>query len=81
MNNLMLAAIQIGGDGLINQLVTVLLIALCLGVIYAIGWYFFREPPAPALAMKVWNGLFILLIGLAIVNFLLGLAGHQFIKW
>lgn len=82
MNILMLAALNIGsGDGFVNNLFQVLILALACGVIYGIGWYFFRNPPFGAIAMKIWNGFFVLIGGIIILNFLLGLGGHSFIKW
>lgn len=72
---------NLGGNGLIHQLIIVLLVALAAAVVYAIGWYFFKDSPAPPLMLKVWNGFFILVGGLVIVNFLLGLMGHPLIAW
>ena len=75
-------AIQIGGSGLINQLVTVLLIALCAAVVYVMGWFFFRKnPPFPALVLYIWQGFFVLVGGLIVINFLLGLGGHPLVTW
>jgi len=68
-------------DGLIHQLVWFLLVALCVGVVYAMGWYFFSKPPFPSVAMLVWNGLFVLVGGLVIINFLLSMFGHPLVKW
>jgi hypothetical protein len=59
----------------------VLIIMLCAAVVYGIGWYFFKDPPMPPLVMKVWNGFFILVGGLIIVNFLMSVADRPFIKW
>lgn len=77
----LLGAVELGGKGMINDLITFLLVTLCVCIVYAIGWYFFKDPPCPPITMKIWNGLFILIGGLAIVNFFLGLGGHQFIAW
>jgi hypothetical protein len=69
------------GDGFIHQLITFLLIALCAGVVYGIGWYFFKDPPFPPLVLKIWGGIFVLVGGLALVNFLLSLSGNGFMHW
>lgn len=81
MNEIMLAAIDIGGKGFINQLVTLLIYGICVGLIYAAGLWFFRRPSIPPIAITIWNGLFILLGLVIILNFLLGLGGKQFIEW
>ena len=77
----MFAAIVIGGDGFINQLLTFLIYGICVGLIYATGLWFFRRPSIPPVAMTIWNGLFILLGLVIILNFLLGLGGKGFITW
>lgn len=79
--NTLIAAIKMGGEGLINQLLTFLLIALCVSIVYVMGWFFFRKPPVPPVVLFIWQGLFVLLGGLVIINFLLSLAGHPLIKW
>lgn len=80
-----LAAIDLGGgDGFIHQLEMFLLVGLALLVLYFIGWWFATRPKivqmAP-IALTVWQGLFVLVGGLVLINFLLGLAGHGFVKW
>lgn len=82
MNYLMFSVVRIGGEGMINQLLTFLLIALCVGVVYAMGWFFFkRQPPFPPVVLLIWQGLFVLVGGIVIINFLLGLGGYSFLKW
>lgn len=71
----------IGGDGLVHQLLMILVVGICVGIVYAMGWWFLKRPPIPAIALTVWNGLFILVGGIIIINFLLSLGGHQFIEW
>jgi len=88
MNFLMtLAEIKLnaGSDnGFIQQLITLLIIGICVGIVYAMGYWFFNRPSiagkAP-IAMTIWNGLFVLVGGIVIINFLLSLGGHGFIKW
>lgn len=78
---MMLAEFSIGGDGLVNQLLTLLLFGICIAIVYAMGYWFFTRPKVPPLVMMIWNGLFILVGGIVIINFLMGLGGNQFIKW
>lgn len=81
MNSVMLSA-AVSGEGMVKQLVFVLVVGICLAVVYFLGRYFITSVFAlPPTAMKVWNGLFALLGGLCIINFLLGLVDLAFIKW
>lgn len=75
------SALDLGGEGFVNQLVTFLVIGLVVGILYAIAHYFATRPKAPAIALTIVNGAFILIGGLALINFLLGLVGKGFIKW
>jgi hypothetical protein len=72
---------EISGSGFVHQLIAVLLVALCVAVVYGIGWYFFSKPPFGGIVLKIWNGFFILVGGLIIINFLLSLNGHGFVAW
>jgi len=74
-------SVSISGDngGLIHSLLVFLLVLLCGGVLWTMGWYLLKN--FPPLAMTVWNGLFILIGGICLINFLLSLAGHPFIAW
>ena len=77
-----LADISVGsGDGFVHQLIAILLIGICVGIVYAMGWWFLKRPPIPPVALTVWNGLFILVGGIIVINFLLSLGGHGFIHW
>lgn len=79
--NTFLAAIEIGGTGMINQLLTFLLLGICVGLVYAAGWWFIKNPPVPPIVLKIWQGLFIIVGLIVIINFLLGLTGNPIIKW
>lgn len=59
----------------------VLIVGICVAIVWALGRWFILKFGAPALVMVVWNALFMLLGAIFIINFLLGLTGHQFIKW
>lgn len=80
MNSLISLA-AIAGDGLVHQLLMVLLVAICVGIVWALGRWFIQKFAAPALAMTVWNGLFLIVGAIVIINFLLSLTDHGFIKW
>jgi len=75
----MLAALS--GEGMVNQLMFVLVVGICVLLIWWVGRWFITKLGAPPITMTIWNGLFILLELIVIVNFLLGLVGHPFIKW
>ena len=75
------ADVTIGGDGLIHQLLMILIVGICVVVVFLMGRWFISRPSVPPVAMTIWIGLFVLVGGIIIVNFLLGLGGHQFVRW
>jgi len=82
MQSLLATAVTVGGgNGLVHNLLMVLLVGICVGIVYAMGWWFLKRPPVPPIALTVWNGLFILVGGIVVINFLLSLADYHFIKW
>lgn len=68
-----------GGDGLVHQLFVVLIIGICVALIWAVGRWFIQKLNAPPLVMTIWNGFFILVGLIVVVNFLLSLTGHGFV--
>lgn len=68
------------GDGLVHQLFVVLLVGICCALIWWAGNWFMGKAGGPPLAGTVWNGLFILILLIVVINFLLSLAGHGFVK-
>jgi amino acid permease len=68
-------------NGLVGQLFFFLIVGLCVALIFWVGRWFIQKLNAPAQAMTLWNGLFILVGLIVALNFLLGLAGHPFIRW
>lgn len=80
---LMLSTIlaAVSGEGMVRQLLFVLIIGICVLVVWWMGRYFITKLGAPPIVMTVWNGLFILLGGIVIINFLLGLVDRPFIRW
>lgn len=79
----MLAAseLKLRGDGFLSQLITFLVVGLCVGLLYAAAHYFATRPKAPGIALTIVNGLFIIVGCLVLINFLLGLTGKAFIDW
>lgn len=78
LNFTTLAAIS--GEGMINQLLFVLIIGICLAIVWWLGKYFAGQLEAPPIAIKIWNGLFTLLLCLCAINFLLSLIGKPFVR-
>ena len=75
-------SVRTGGDsGLVQSLIYVLLIGICVALVWWVGKWFIGQLGAPAIAMTIWNGLFILIGLIVIVNFLLGLTGHPLVRW
>jgi hypothetical protein len=79
VKSLLLASID--GQGLVHQLMVVLIIAVCAAIVWALGRWVAAKLAAPAVVMTVWNGLFLFVGAICVINFLLGLAGHPFIAW
>jgi hypothetical protein len=77
--NLMLA--DIGGSGLVHDLFAFLIIGVCCLIVWALGRWAITALGAPAMAMTIWTGLFIFVGAIILINFLLGLAGHPFIRY
>ncbi len=75
----MLAAIT--GQGMVHDLSIVLVVGICLLILWWLGKYFGEKFGAPAIAMTVWTGLFILLGGFCLINFLMGLIGYPIVHW
>lgn len=71
----------VSGD-FIHQLWHVLIIALCALVIFAIGmWFIQKLAPAYPVVLTVWIGFFVLVGGMIVLNFLMGLGGHPLYSW
>ncbi len=69
------------GEGLIHNLLMALIVMICGGILYMMGRYFFTREGVPGIAMTIWNGLFILVGGIVLINFLMSLAGHPLVRW
>ncbi len=66
---------------MVGNLLTALVVGIAILVIWWAGTYFIGAFGAPPLFAKIWNGLFVLLAVIFVVNFLMSLAGHGFIVW
>jgi len=78
----LIADISVGsGSGLIHSLLAVLIVGICIGIVYAVGRWFILKLTQSALVMTVWNGFFILVGAIIVINFLMSLTGHPFIQW
>jgi hypothetical protein len=67
--------------GLIHSLFAVLIIGICVAIIWAVGRYFITKITQNALAMTVWNGFFVLVGAIIVINFLMSLDGHAFMVY
>jgi hypothetical protein len=72
---------DISGSDALHTLLIVFLVVLCGLIIWWLGKTFFPKFGAPPILLTVWDFLFILLGALILINFLMGLAGHPFVKW
>lgn len=79
MSSIMLSVVS--GEGLVHQLMMVLIVGVCVAIIWALGRWTIVKFALPALVLTVWNGLFLFVGAFCLINFLLGLAGYPLIKW
>lgn len=75
----LLAAVD--GSGFLRQAFVIFIILVCALIVWWLGRTFFPKLSAPAVVTTVWDGLFILLGAIAVINFLLSLVGKGFIDW
>lgn len=72
---------DLGGSGMAHS-IFVVFIAILIGLIlWALGRYFFPKFGMPAIGMTIWDGFFILIAAIMMINFLAGLAGHPLFPW
>ena len=81
MNPIMAVAVSVGGGGLAHDVFVIFIFILIGLILWALGNYGFPKFGAPPIVMTIWNGLFILVGAVIVINFLAGLAGHRFIDW
>jgi hypothetical protein len=68
------------GGGMVHQLLVVLIVGIAIAVVWWGGTYFIGLLKAPPVALMIWNGLFVLLAIIFVVNFLMSLVGHGFLQ-
>jgi hypothetical protein len=69
------------GSGVVQQLFMFLIVGLCVAAIWWVGRYIAIKMKLPQGVLDGWNIIFILVGLVVLINFLLGLGGHQFIPW
>lgn len=69
------------GDGFLKQALTIFIVIAVGLIIWGLGRWLFPKLNAPAMVLTVWDGLFVLVGAVAVINFLLSLIGKGFIKW
>jgi len=77
MNSLLPLLALISGEQLINALV----ILVIWGVILWVLWWGLHKIAPPEPWLKVGTVILVLITVVVLINILLGLAGHGFIKW
>lgn len=77
----MLSDVTVGGNGFAHDAFVIFLAILIGLIIWALGRYFFPKLQMPPIGMLVWDGLFVLIGAILVINFLAGLMGHPFIHW
>ena len=81
MNPLFAASVNLGGSGMAHDIFAIFIFILIGLILWALGNWGFPKLGAPPIVMTVWNGLFVLVGAVIVINFLAGLAGHRFIEW
>jgi len=79
MNTRLLA--YVSGDSLVHNLLILLVVVICVAAIYFVGKWFLQRLTAGPTALMVWDGVFILIGLIFVINFLLSLIGRPFIQW
>ena len=74
-------AIIVGGSGLAHSAFVVFLAVLIGLILWGLGRYFFPKLGMPPMGMLIWDGLFVLIAAILVINFLAGMMGHSFIAW
>lgn len=77
MNSIILAA---SGEGLVRQLWVLAIIVICAGILWAFGKWAIKALKVPPHALTVWDGIFLLVGVLVVINFLLSLIGYPVLR-
>jgi hypothetical protein len=82
IHSMLADVVHVGSSGgLVNGLFFVLIVGICVLLIWWVGTWFIGKLGAPAIVRTIWDGLFILVGLVVIINFLLGLGGHPLVAW
>lgn len=74
-------SVNTGGSGMAHGIFVIFLAILIGLILWGLGHYFFPKLGMPATGMLIWDGLFILIAAIIVINFLAGMMGHAFITW
>ena len=69
------------GRGIVYNFLRLLILGICCLAIWWTGKWFIGSLAAPAIVLTVWNGLFILVGLIVLIDFLLSLIGKSFLPW
>lgn len=69
------------GEGLTRDIFVVFICILIGLILWGLGRYFFPKFSMPPFGMMVWDGLFVLIAAIVLINFLASLAGHPLFRW
>ena len=74
---------QIGGSGMVHNLFMILVIGICVALVWVTGRWFIKDvfKATNPNVLTVWTALFVLVGVIVVINFLMSLIDHQFIKW
>ncbi len=78
---MLLTTVAAGGDNLIHNLFMVLIYGLCAAIVWALGRQGIKVFALAPVALQIWNGLFLLVGAVILINFLLSLVGHAFMPY
>jgi len=70
-----------GSEGLGHNIFVIFIFILIGLSLWGLGRYFFPRLGMPPKGMLVWDGLFVLIAVVAIINFLATMAGHPLVAW
>jgi hypothetical protein len=80
MNALPILA-AVSGEAMVKQLLWIFALIVIALIVWLLGRYFFPKLKAPEMLLTIWDGLFVLLGALILINFILSLFGHPLLNW
>lgn len=72
---------EISDKGFTRDVFAVFLAILIGLILWGLGRYFFPKFDMPPKGMMIWDGLFVLIAAIVVINFLASLAGHPLFEW